>query len=237
MPHPLQLLGSEVSSTHPVGAAVGHALKPMLHVKVHLLLAHVGCAFCTSFGHPSPHPLQSLALLVVSTHAPLHSVGVAEGQPVTQVPPAQTGSLVVHALVHEPHAAGFVMSVSQPSSGFPSQSDQPAAHAESGKLHCPDAVHVVVPETWARFVQSWPHDPQLRTSLGTHAPPHSRSPVAHPVGPASAAPVSGASPASPSPVAPVSIALASPVIDASACPPSPPVIPSAGAPLSPPPLP
>jgi hypothetical protein len=204
MPQPLQLPGSDVSSTHAVGAAVGHALKPVLHVKVHLLLAQVGCAFCTSFGHPSPHPLQSLALLVVSTQAPLQSVGVPTGHPVTQVPPAQTGSLVVHALVHEPHAAGFVMSVSQPSSGVPSQSDQPFAHAEGGKLHCPDEVHVVVPETCARFVQSWPHTPQLCTSLGTHAPLQSRSPGAHPVGPASAAPVSAASPASPPPVVPVS---------------------------------
>src|SRR5580700_10087246 len=125
LPQPLQLLGSDVSSTHAVGVCVGHALKPMLQVKPHLLLAQVGWASDTVVEHPRPHPLQSLALLVVSTQVPLHSVGVAVGQPVTHVPAAQTGSLVVHALLHEPHMAGVVMSASQPSSGFPSQSAQP----------------------------------------------------------------------------------------------------------------
>jgi hypothetical protein len=178
--HPPQFVASCCSSTHAVGAAVGHPLKPPLHVKVHWPLAHVGCALVTSFGHPSPHPLQSLALLVVSTQVPLHSVGVVAGQPDTQVPAAHTGSFAGHALVHEPQVAGFVMSVSQPSSGFPSQSAQPVAHADAGKLHAPAAVHDVAPATCARLVQSWPHVPQLCTSLGTHAPLHWRSPVGHP---------------------------------------------------------
>jgi len=197
-PQPPQLPGSDVSSTHAVGAPVGHALKPRLHVKEHLLFAHVGCAFCTSFGQESPQPLQSLALLVVSTHVPLQSVGVAVGQPETQVPPEQTGSFVGHALVHEPQVAGLVMSVSQPSSGFESHWAQPAAHAEAGKTHCPvDVSQVVVPETCGRFVQSWPQVPQLWTSSGTHDPLHARSPVAQPGGAGSSpVPVSATLPAS-----------------------------------------
>jgi hypothetical protein len=160
LPHAPQFVASCCSSTQPVGAAVGHPVNPPLQVKVHLLLAHVGCALVTSFGHASPHPLQSFALLVVSTHVPPHRMGVPVGQPDTHVPPAHTGSFAVHALVHEPQLAGRVTSVSQPSSGFPLQSAQPAAHAEAGKLQAPAVVHDVAPATCARSVQSWPHDPQ-----------------------------------------------------------------------------
>jgi hypothetical protein len=159
--HPPQLVASRCSSTHAVGAAVGHPLKPPLHVKVHRLLAHVGCALVTLFGHASAHPLQSLALLVVSTHVPLQSVGVAVGQPETHMPEAHWGSFVGHALLHEPQVAGCVMSVSQPFEGLPSQSAQPTAHADAGKLQAPAAVHDVAPATWGRFVQSLPHVPQL----------------------------------------------------------------------------
>jgi len=159
--HPPQLVASCCSSTHAVGAAAGHPLNPPLHVKVHLLLAHEGCALETSFGHASAHPSQSLALLVVSTHVPLQRVGAAVGQPDTHVPAAQTGSFVGHALVHEPQVAGLVMSVSQPFEGLPSQSAQPVAHADAGKLHVPGAVHDVAPATWGKFVQSFPHVPQL----------------------------------------------------------------------------
>jgi hypothetical protein len=187
-----------------VGATVGHPVNPPLHVKVHWLLAHVGCALATLFGHASPHPLQSFALLVVSTHVPLHSTGVPVGQPDTHVPPAHTGSFPEHTLLHEPQVLGFVMSVSQPSSGFPSQSAHPVAHAVAGKLQAPAAVHDVAPATCARFVQSCPHVPQLWTSLGTHAPLHERSPVAHPGGGASS-PASATPPPSP-PVVPVSAA-------------------------------
>ena len=73
-----------------------------LHVNVHALLTHVGCEFGTLFGQASPHPLQSFALLVVSTQVPPHRVGVPVGQPVTHVPVAQTGSVEGHMLVHVP---------------------------------------------------------------------------------------------------------------------------------------
>jgi len=206
LPHAPQFVASCCSSTHAVGTAVGHPVKPPLHVKPHSLTAHVGCAFGTELGHVTPQPLQSFALLVVSTHVPLHSVGVPVGQPDTHVPPAQTGSFAGHTLVHDPQVPGFVMSVSQPSSGFPSQSAQPVAHADAGKLQAPAAVHDVAPATCARFVQSCPHVPQLWTSLGTHAPPHSTSPIGHP-GPSS--PPSATPPPSPpvsAPVDPVSAA-------------------------------
>jgi len=201
-----QLVASCCSSTHAVGAAVGHPVNPPLHVKVHALLAHVGCALVTLFGQTSPHPLQSLALLVVSTHVPLHSFGVPVGHPDTHVPPAHTGSFAGHALLQDPQVAGLVMSVSQPSSGIPSQSAHPAAHADAGKLHAPAAVHDVAPATCARFVQSWPHVPQLWMSLGTHAPAHWRSPVGHPGGGPSS-PASGAPPPSGS-IVPASAAAA-----------------------------
>jgi hypothetical protein len=230
-PHAPQLFASCCSSTHAVGVAVGHPLNPPLHVKVHALLTHVGCAFCTLFGQASPHPLQSFALLVVSTHVPLHSVGFPVGQPDEHIPPAHTGAFAGHTLVHEPQVPGFVMSVSQPSSGFPLQSAHPAAHAVAGKLHAPATVHEVAPATCARFVQSCPHVPQLWTSLGTHAPLHSMSPVPHPGGGPSS-PASATVPPSPPPsVVPVSAAAIASWWPAST------VVPSCAPALSAPPIP
>jgi hypothetical protein len=188
-----------------VGVPEGQPEKPPLQANVHLLAEHVGCALVTVFGQASPHPLQSLALLVVSTHVPLHRMGVPVGQPDTHVPPAHTGSFAGHTLLHEPQVPGFVMSVSQPSSGFPSQSAQPAAQAVAGKLQAPVAVHDVAPATCARLVQSWPHVPQLWTSLGMHAPLHSRSPGEQPGGGPSS-PASATPPPSPPVVVPVSAA-------------------------------
>jgi hypothetical protein len=63
---------------------------------------------------------------------------------------------------------------------LPLQSAQPEAHAEAGKAHAPPAAHVVAPETCARFVHAWSHEPQWVTSSGTHAPPHESSPAAQP---------------------------------------------------------
>jgi hypothetical protein len=85
-----------------VGAVVGHPVKPPLHVKLHRLLTQLGCELATVLGQALPHPLQSFALLVVSTQVPPHRVGVPVGQPVTHVPVAQTGSVEGHMLVHVP---------------------------------------------------------------------------------------------------------------------------------------
>ena len=171
-----------------------------VHAKPHALPWQTGCEFAGPAGQTLPQVLQLVALLLVSTQLPLHSESDPLGQPVLHWPPAHTGVVDGQALVHEPHVAGRVMSVSQPSSGLPSQSSQPAAHADVGKEQAPAPVHVAVPVTCARFVQSWPQVPQLCTSLGTQEPPQSIVPDAHdagssapasaPVGPASTAAVS-----------------------------------------------
>jgi hypothetical protein len=78
-PHPLQLAGSLVVSTQ----APEQFVNPLLHEIPHTLLTHVGCPWFVD-GHAFPHVAQSAGLEVVSTHVPLHSLGVPTGQPVTQ---------------------------------------------------------------------------------------------------------------------------------------------------------
>ncbi len=62
-----------------------HGVYPLLHVNVHVLPLHSGVAFATPVVHGCAHPPQSLTLLVVSTHTPPQSVGVAAGQPETHM--------------------------------------------------------------------------------------------------------------------------------------------------------
>ena len=110
------------------------------------------------------HAPQWLALVVRSTQVPAQSV-VDAGQPEAQAyvlpDAAQTGAPPsgAHDAVQLPQWAGWVMFVSQPSSGSPLQSAQPGAHDAAGNAHRPKG-HVVIPLTWARFVQSFAHDPQ-----------------------------------------------------------------------------
>jgi hypothetical protein len=210
--HVPQLFASSCSLTHAVGAAGGggQPVKSALQANVQALFAQVGCALATAVVHALPHASQSLALLVVSTQVLPHKTGVWVGQPVTQAPPAHSGSLAEHALVHEPQALGVVIFVSQPSSGCPLQSAQPTAHAEGGKVQAPPAVQEVAPATCARFVQSWPQVPQLCTSLGTQVPPHWMSPPGQPGAAPSPASRPASSPASslppPSPASVVAVA-------------------------------
>ncbi|MGD0527262.1 MAG: hypothetical protein ABSE49_19125 [Polyangiaceae bacterium] len=77
-PQPWQFAGSLVVSTQDPEQFVN----PLLHAMPHALFAHVGCP-CVVDGHAFPHVPQLAALEVVSTHVPLHSVGVPVGQPVT----------------------------------------------------------------------------------------------------------------------------------------------------------
>ena len=77
LPQPPQLLLSLVSSTH----AAPQGEYPELHATLHALATHVACAWATLVVQTLPHVLQLPALLVVSTHEPLHSVGVPAGQP------------------------------------------------------------------------------------------------------------------------------------------------------------
>jgi hypothetical protein len=94
-------------------------------------------------------------------------------------------------VVQFPQLVAVVMLVSQPSLAMPLQSAQPGAHDEAGKEHWP-ALHVVVPVTWARLVQSFVHVPQWCMSVDVltqlplqlvwpeghwHAPPTHTSPV------------------------------------------------------------
>jgi hypothetical protein len=79
-PHAPQLALSVVVSTH----APAQRVKPLLHVNVHALETHTGDALATVVAQAAPQVLQSLALLVRSTHVVPQSVGVAAGQPETQ---------------------------------------------------------------------------------------------------------------------------------------------------------
>jgi len=64
---------------------------PVLHVKVHALATHAAVALAMPVAHAFVQVPQLPVLLVVSTHVPLHSVGVADGQPETHVELMQTG--------------------------------------------------------------------------------------------------------------------------------------------------
>jgi hypothetical protein len=134
-----------------------------------------GCACVTVVVQTLPQDPQSFALCFVSTHVPLHRVGIAAGHPELHAyaaPPddAHTGIAPEQLVVQLPQWLWTVMSCSQPLSGFPSQSAQPCAHEAAGNEHAP-AAHDAAPLTCGRFVQSFPQAPQLWLSLGTHAPP------------------------------------------------------------------
>jgi hypothetical protein len=83
-----------------------HALYPMLHAKVHLLATHAACAWTIAVAHALPQFPQSFALVVVSTHVPLHSVGALAGRPDTHAEllpdPEHTGVPPPHALLQLP---------------------------------------------------------------------------------------------------------------------------------------
>jgi hypothetical protein len=79
----------------------------------------------------------------------------------------------MQALPHPPQFAVLLMSVSQPLSALALQWAHPAAQEATGIEQAPEARHSVVPVTWGRFVQSWPHAPQFFGSVCslTQAPP------------------------------------------------------------------
>jgi hypothetical protein len=71
-----------------------------------VLFTQIGCACATLVAQALPQSWQSVAVLVVSTHEPLQSVGAEVGHAETQawVPwePAQIGVAPVHARPHPP---------------------------------------------------------------------------------------------------------------------------------------
>jgi hypothetical protein len=77
-----QLSGSCASSTHAVGLAVGQPEYPELHLNPHTPAVQAGWPLAIP-AHASPQVLQFLGSLVVSTHAPVHRVGVGAWQPLT----------------------------------------------------------------------------------------------------------------------------------------------------------
>jgi hypothetical protein len=115
----------------------------------------------------------------VSAHVPPHSVGVAAGHPETHVPLEHMGVLGSQATPHFPQFVGVVMSVSQPSIESSEQCAQPFAHEAAFKTQT-SPEHVAGPATLGSAVQSCPHAPQLRLSLGTHAPSHDNCSAGHP---------------------------------------------------------
>jgi len=73
--------------------------------------------------------------------------------------PEQIGVPPLHAFEQLPQWVAPVMFVSQPLAPPSSQSVQPGAHAELAKEQFP-ALHVTLPATLGRLVQSLAQDPQ-----------------------------------------------------------------------------
>lgn len=95
------------------------------------------------------------------------------------MPLEHMGVLASHAAAHLPQFVGVVTSVSQPSIGSSEQCAQPFAQEAAFKTQT-SPEHVAGPATFGSVVQSCPHAPQLRLSLGTHAPSHDSCPAGHP---------------------------------------------------------
>jgi len=138
---------------------------PPLQTKVHALPAHVAVALAMLVEHGFVHMPQLLALLVVSTHVPLQSVGVAAGQPETHAELSHTGVPPLHAWP-APQPPQSALSLEK-STHAPLQSVYPLLQVTAHAL----ATHAAVP--WVTPVEHpWPHVPQLPTSLvvSTHVP-------------------------------------------------------------------
>ena len=87
-PHPPQLSSSVCASTHVVASAgaAGHAVRPAAQSTVQPAGTHAAVPVplpLVGSEQTFPHAPQLLALEVVSTHEPLHRVGVLAGQPLT----------------------------------------------------------------------------------------------------------------------------------------------------------
>jgi hypothetical protein len=85
-----------------------HIVYPALHAVVQALLTQTACALATLVLHAVPHVLQLFVSLVVSTHEPLHSMGVAGGQferHENVLPELAHTSFAAHAFAHPPQLA------------------------------------------------------------------------------------------------------------------------------------
>jgi len=133
-------------------------LYPLAHAKVHALLTHAAVAFATLVEHAVEHVPQWLALLVVSVHVPLHSVGVAAGQPEPHVEFEHTGVLPLQACP-DPQPPQLLLLLVK-STHAPLQRLYPLSHAKVHALltHAGAALATLV-------VHAWPHVLQLLASL------------------------------------------------------------------------
>jgi hypothetical protein len=157
VPQPPQLLLSVSSFTH----APLQSVYPLLHMKLQALLAHVAVALAIPVEHAVPQAPQLLGLLVASTHTPLQSVGVATGQPETQVDPEQTGVPPLHFVPQPPQLLVSLVSLTQ----APPHSVYPLLHAMA---HVPltqtaDARHALGSEDRAQ-------DSRGGSPVGRHEP-------------------------------------------------------------------
>jgi hypothetical protein len=80
-----------------------------LHAKVQLPDTHAGWPFATLLGHMTPHALQLFGSLIGLTHAPAQRISPA-GQPLTHVPPMQSGVPPGHACPQLPQLFGSPVS-------------------------------------------------------------------------------------------------------------------------------
>jgi hypothetical protein len=137
--------------------------------------------------HAFPHVLQLSALVVTSTHAPLHATSVP-GQVDVQPFGPQTW-VRPQAVVHAPQCFGsLVTSASHPSDALPLQSARPASH--SAVAQAPFA-HLAVPWGIAQGAQDGSPHPVRGSSRATHAPPHDLRPSGHASSPFPPSPFGG----------------------------------------------
>jgi hypothetical protein len=109
-----------------------------LHAKVHALVTHEAVALATLVEHAVEQVPQWLALLVVSTQVPLHSVGVADGQPETHVEFEHTGVAPLQAWA-DPQPPQLLLSLAK-SRHAPLQALYPPLHAKVHALELHAAV-------------------------------------------------------------------------------------------------
>jgi hypothetical protein len=132
---------------------------------VQALPTHAACALATLVEQAFEHEPQSLTSVVSLTHVLPQSVGVAAGQPDTQVEPLQTGVPPVQA---SPQVLQLLLSLAV-STHAPLQSVYPALQA---------SVHTLLRQTACALAtlveQTFPHDPQSAASLvvSTQEPAH-----------------------------------------------------------------
>ncbi len=137
-------------------------------MKPHVLSTQSATPFTTLVVHRFAHVWQSFTLLVVSTHAPPQSVGVAAGQPETHMEFWHSGVPPLHAYA-EPQPPQLLLSLVK-STHAPLQSVYPLLHV---KVHAPEthaAVALAMPVEHA-FVQ----EPQSFAlfAVSTQVPPQS----------------------------------------------------------------